>query len=173
MLAFLDSLFGLPAHPLVVHAAVVIVPLVAIATIVMAFSPKIRARIGWIVAGLGVLGFVFAFLAKESGESLLETTRLTAAVRTHAEMGSQGVIGAFLVGGSACALMLLDLYVARATSGGRAEPSIVRPLRGLFGVFAVGLCIFGSVLVIDVGHSGAKATWENKDLAPTVHESGE
>ncbi len=38
----INSLFGLPAHPLVVHAAVVLLPLAAIATILTAAIPASR-----------------------------------------------------------------------------------------------------------------------------------
>ena len=36
----LESLFGLPAHPLVVHGAVVLLPLAAAGTIVIAAVPR-------------------------------------------------------------------------------------------------------------------------------------
>lgn len=174
MLAFLDTLFGLPAHPLLVHGAVVLVPLAAIGTIVIAVWAAARARVGWIVAGLGIVGFVFAFVAKESGESLLETTRVTQLVKDHAEMGNWGVIGAFLVGGSATAIMLFDTFVRWRASKGEPELSITRPLRTLIAVVAVVLSILGTVLVLDVGHSGAKATWDvNRETAPTVPYEGD
>ena len=169
MFALFDSLFGLPGHPLLVHAAVVLVPLAAIGTVVVAFWPAARNRIGWITAVLGVVGFFFAFFAKESGEALLESVRVTEAVKSHADMGSWGVIGAFLVGGSACTLMLFDQFVKERAKRGLPELSITRPLRTLIGVFAVVLSIFGTVLVVNVGNSGAKATWDtNNTTAPTV-----
>lgn len=174
MLAFLDSILGLPAHPLLVHAAVVLVPLAAIGTIVVACWPAARARVGWIVAALGVIGFFFALFAKESGEALLETTRVTQLVKDHAEMGDWGVIGAFLVGGSACTIMLFDAFVRFRASKGEPELSVTRPLRTLIGVFAVVLTVFGTVLVVNVGHSGAKATWDQDGTtAPTVPYAGD
>lgn len=169
MLAVLDSIFGLPAHPLFVHAAVVLVPLTAIGTIVIAFWPAARRRVGWIVAAVGIIGFFFAFFAKESGEALLETTKVTQLVKDHAEMGDWGLIGAFLVGGSATSIMLFDTFVRRREAKGEPELSITRPLRTFIGVFAVVLTLFGTVLVINVGHSGSKATWdENNATSPTV-----
>ncbi len=42
----MDELFGLPAHPLLVHAAVVLVPLAAIGVVLIAFWPAARARLG-------------------------------------------------------------------------------------------------------------------------------
>lgn len=174
MIALLDSIFGLPAHPLIVHAAVVLVPLAAVGTVVIALWPAARSRVGWIVATLGVVGFIAAFLAKESGESLLESTPVTQLVKDHAEMGSWGVIGAFLVGGSACTIMLFDAVVRHRASRGEPELSVTRPLRTLIGVFAVVLSVFGTVLVIDVGHSGAKATWDSgRSTAPTVPYRGD
>lgn len=38
----IKELFGLPAHPLVVHAAVVLLPLAAVATLVCAAVPRAR-----------------------------------------------------------------------------------------------------------------------------------
>ena len=169
MLALLDSIFGLPAHPLLVHAAVVLVPLAAIGTIVIAFWPAARTRVGWIVAGLGIVGFFFAFLAKQAGEALLETTPVTQLVKDHAELGDWGVIGAFLVGGSATTIMLFDTFVRWRAAKGEPELSVTRPLRTLIGVFAVVLSIFGTVVLVNVGHSGAKATWStDARTAPTV-----
>lgn len=169
MLAVLDSVFGLPAHPLFVHAVVVLVPLAAIGTIVIAFWPRARQSVGWIVAAVGIIGFFFAFFAKESGEALLETSKVSQLVKDHAEMGDWGLIGAFLVGGSATSIMSFDTFVRWRAAKGEPELSITRPLRNLIGVFAVVLTVFGTVLVVDVGHSGAKATWDQNDTtAPTV-----
>jgi uncharacterized membrane protein len=168
VLAMFDSLFGLPGHPLIVHGAVVLVPLAALGTIVMALWLAARNRMGWIVAGVGVVGFFFTYFAKESGEALLETVLATDAVNAHVQMGTQGVIGAFLVGGSACAVMLLDLFLKQRTKRGLPELSIRRLLQASFGVIATVLCIVGSVMVINVGHSGAKATWENWADSPAA-----
>ena len=46
----MDKISGLPAHPLLVHIPVVLVPLAVLGTIVIAVSRKMRDRLGWIVA---------------------------------------------------------------------------------------------------------------------------
>ena len=71
----LESLFGLPAHPLLVHAAVVLVPLAAVGTVAIAVWGAARRRIGWIVVALGFVAFGSALLAQSSGESLEEDDR--------------------------------------------------------------------------------------------------
>jgi hypothetical protein len=42
---------GLPAHPLIVHATVVLVPLAAAAVALHAFWPAARARLGLVTLG--------------------------------------------------------------------------------------------------------------------------
>ena len=45
-----DQINGLPVHALVLHAAVVFVPLLALGAIVYALIARWRPRIGWAVA---------------------------------------------------------------------------------------------------------------------------
>ena len=71
----LDNLFGLPAHPLVVHAAVVLLPIAAIATVVVAAVPRWRrpyALLAFVVA-LAAAGAIW--LAQESGRVARGTCR--------------------------------------------------------------------------------------------------
>ncbi len=43
----MDTVFGLPTHPLAVHGPVVLLPLVALATVVLAVRERWRSRAGW------------------------------------------------------------------------------------------------------------------------------
>ena len=47
-----DLVFGLPLHPLAVHAAVVLVPLVALAALVMTYLPSFSRRYGKFIFGV-------------------------------------------------------------------------------------------------------------------------
>jgi hypothetical protein len=51
----LDTFNGLPLHPLVVHAVVVLLPLSVVGAIVVALRPAWRQTYGWLVAGLLVV----------------------------------------------------------------------------------------------------------------------
>jgi hypothetical protein len=79
--------FGLPAHPLLVHAVVVLVPLVAIGAVAAVLWPSLRARIGWLLAAGAVLNLVLTPLTVVSGEALEERVRENAALESHAEQG--------------------------------------------------------------------------------------
>src|SRR4051812_25087991 len=67
-----DQINGLPVHALVLHAAVIFVPLLALGAIVYAVVPKWRAKIGWAVALLSVVAPASTFVAMESGEKLYD-----------------------------------------------------------------------------------------------------
>jgi hypothetical protein len=62
--------FGLPAHPLLVHIPVVLVPLLGVAVVVLALRPAWRARYGPAAAVSAVVTMVGAILAAGAGEAL-------------------------------------------------------------------------------------------------------
>jgi uncharacterized membrane protein len=65
-----DQFHGLPVHALVLHAAVVLVPLLALGAIAFAVVPRWRPRIGWALAALSVITPITCIVTKESGEKL-------------------------------------------------------------------------------------------------------
>lgn len=68
----LDTISGIPSHPLFVHIPVVLVPALGIAAIVLVFRPAWRRTIGWwlpVAAGVALVG---TLLAVGSGEALDE-----------------------------------------------------------------------------------------------------
>ncbi|GAA0543024.1 hypothetical protein GCM10010172_25630 [Paractinoplanes ferrugineus] len=67
-----DQVNGLPVHALVLHAAVVFVPLLALGAIVYALVAKWRPKISWALVLLSIAAPVSTFVAKESGEKLYD-----------------------------------------------------------------------------------------------------
>ena len=59
-----DLVNGLPVHPLVVHAAVMFVPLTLLGTILLLVRRKWRKNLGWWVVLLAGAGLVASFVAK-------------------------------------------------------------------------------------------------------------
>ena len=66
------ELFGLPAHALIVHAAVVFIPLATLAAILYAVWPALRKYTWWAVLGLGVLAPASGWAARLSGDQYKE-----------------------------------------------------------------------------------------------------
>jgi hypothetical protein len=66
----LDTVFGVPTHPLVVHAVVVLVPLAALAGPAVALVPRLRRRYGLLVGLVAAAAVVSVVVAQETGEKL-------------------------------------------------------------------------------------------------------
>jgi uncharacterized membrane protein len=65
-----DTITGLPLHPLVVHAVIVLVPLAALGAVLVAWKAAWDRRYGWLVVLTAFVATGSAFVAKESGERL-------------------------------------------------------------------------------------------------------
>ncbi|MFI5932749.1 DUF2231 domain-containing protein [Actinoplanes sp. NPDC051494] len=65
-----DQINGLPVHILVLHAAVVFVPLLALAAIAYAVLPRWRSKIGWAAILLAIAAPASTYVAMASGTEL-------------------------------------------------------------------------------------------------------
>ena len=151
----LESLFGLPAHPLVVHAAVALLPLAAIATIITAAVPRSRQHYAPVALGLALVATLAVGLAQGSGEALEERVDETELVEEHTEQGETVLPWAI-------ALTVVAAGVTVAPMVTRRYPKL-SPTR-VTAVLVIAALITGIGAlwtVIDVGHSGAKATWDD------------
>ncbi len=154
----LDSVLGLPAHPLIVHATVVMVPLAAFMVVAAALSARFRHWSRYATPAAALIAVVLVPLASSSGESFEGDVQRTALVREHAELGDTLLPLMLAVTVLAVAMFWLD-----RRSGG-AAPLRERSSRGplLFRMVAV-LAVVASlgtlVQVGRIGHSGAKAVW--------------
>lgn len=151
----LKSLFGLPAHPLVVHAVVVLLPLAAIGLVVTAAIPRSRRAYAplVLVAALAALGSVS--VATGSGEELEEGVKETEAVEDHTELGE-------LVLPWAIAVAVVSAVVVAAEPVRRRYPDLSPKTVTAALVVAAVISSTGAIwTVAEAGHSGAKATWED------------
>lgn len=148
-----DLVNGLPLHPLVVHAVVVLLPLSILGTLALVVRPAWRLRYGWLVVGCAALATAVIPLATATGEALAE--QVPQEPREHAELGEQLIWFAIPLLLVVAALVYLE---HRKASGRPAiGPSF---LPGLVAVLAVVAALATGVQVYRVGDSGARATWE-------------
>jgi hypothetical protein len=151
----IDTLFGLPAHPLVVHAAVVLLPIAAIALVVVAAIPRARRVYGPIVLGVAIAATIAVGLAQQSGESLQGDVKKTELVEEHTEQGETVLpwaIGVTVVS----ALVAAEPY-ARKRLGSLSPRVVTAVLVGASLIVGVG----ATWTVIEVGHSGATSVWDD------------
>ena len=151
----INELFGLPAHPLVVHAAVVLLPLAALATLVAAAVPRLRRHWGPVALAVALAATLAVGLAQGSGEELEEQVDETALVEEHTEKGETVLPWAIAVTVAAAAVTVVPLVVRRRPT---------TPANTVTAALVVAALITGAGAVwtvADVGHSGAKATWDD------------
>jgi len=139
---------GLPLHPLLVHSAVVLVPLVAIGGLVMSYLPSFSRRHGKLILIVALVAQVTVFLAKMSGEAFSEI--LDKEVEKHAQLGE---ITPFVT-----LPMVVLIYLRwRMDRSGSSTGSVL--IRRLTSVALVIASVASLVVIFLVGHSGASSVW--------------
>jgi uncharacterized membrane protein len=145
-----DLINGLPVHPLVVHAVVVLLPLAALGTIAIAVRPGWRRTYGWLVVAAGVITIVLLPVATSSGEALEERV---GSPGEHAEMGDALIWFTIPMVLLSAALVWFDR---------RPSPKVDGRLLKAIPVLAVVAALACSVQVYRVGDSGARAAWAER-----------
>lgn len=161
----LEKIFGLPAHPLLVHAPVLLIPLCALGAIWIAISPRWRHKIGWIVVVLSGGAVVASQLAAGSGETLeAALNEENALIERHAELGDTFVWFALVFFLAVLALMVWDTMQRRKAAAAGQEPDLHALGRSgvaiVLGILVVVTALGATFRVYQVGHSGAKSVWE-------------
>jgi uncharacterized membrane protein YgcG len=152
-----ESFFGLPLHPLIVHATVVIIPTAAALLVLSAVLPRFRRRAGALTPLTAIAALVLVPITTSSGEELKAQVEDTPLIEKHAELASYilpWVIGLAVV---AVALHAVDWRTRRYGQEARAS----RPLAVTLAVLAIVVGGGATVQVALTGHAGAEAAWSN------------
>ncbi len=161
-----ESVFGLPVHPLVVHATVVLVPLTALALLLAVLVPRFRAWAGWLPLGLALLSPLLALSSTTSGENLEQRLGESPLIERHAELGEMLIWWCLGMLVAAVALMVLTRRhgsdQTAPAAGERGNGPGAGPSRG----WMVALAVVGVVASVGtlvqvalIGHSGAESVW--------------
>jgi Na+/H+-translocating membrane pyrophosphatase len=138
---------GLPAHPLIIHGVVVLLPLIAIFLILGLFWKTLLNRLHLPIIGALALSVVGVLAAKSSGYELSAVVGLP---KSHTQWGNYLVLLAIALFSS----FVLFAYVSFYKKNKIASSS----LGFLIAFLAVGT--IGMTYV--VGHSGAESVWKYK-----------
>ncbi|MEU7923813.1 DUF2231 domain-containing protein [Micromonospora sp. NPDC049801] len=155
---------GIPAHPLVLHAAVVFVPLLALLAIGYALVAPIRPHTRWVLALLAVGAPICALLAKLTGDAFFErlrsanrvTPEFVPKLEAHQDFGDMTLYATIALG--IVALALVRFVPPRAVEGVPANRAVTVALQVL-SVVAAAVAVY---YVVRTGDSGAKAVWEGQ-----------
>lgn len=151
----LDTFLGLPLHPLIVHATVVIVPAAALTVLLAAVWPRFRAWAGWGPLALAVVAALLAPLSTSSGEALEHRVGGSQLIEAHSELGDMLIWWAIPL-----ALLAATEYWLKTFRGGRS-PRPPGALSTVLTVLTVLVSVGMLVQVALIGHSGAEAVWSD------------
>ncbi len=151
-----DQITGLPVHPLVVHFAVVLLPLASLALILLVLVPRLRTHFAGLTTFVLAIGAASTWVAEESGEEL--------AARI-GEPAQHAWFAGFLVPvAAATAVLAVVWYLVQR--GGRRSGLVTGTgvVTSIAALASVGLTAL-------VGHSGAVAVWEGQTTPATASAS--
>ena len=152
------ELSGVPLHPLVVHAAVVFVPLAALSAIAFVV-PRWRGAVRWPAVVLAVVAALAVQAATLTGEDLEESRGpRSALIHEHSEYADKLQVLMYVLAVVMVVAFVVMPVVSRAAGGrGRAAKVAVleKPLLVLLPLLALGAL----VLVYLTGDAGARSVW--------------
>ncbi len=148
----MSTINGLPAHVLLVHIIVVLVPLTSLLAILCAVWRPARQRLVWLVAVLAAFDVVMTPITTDAGEWLEHKIGRSPAVHTHAHLGDTMIY--FAIGLLVAALLLLFVHLRE-----RGERRVGLVLVAAVAVLTIAAGAAATVQVSRIGESGARASW--------------
>jgi hypothetical protein len=150
---------GLPLHPLILHATVVLVPLTALLAIAFAVLPEWRWLTRWPTAVAAVALVPLVWLTVRSGVSLENERHLVEQMKTHAARGH--LLYDFVI--VFAVIVVAAVFVLPGPSGlASGKGAMVGRVAYADKVMPVLVVIASLVVLVQVvltGDSGARALW--------------
>jgi uncharacterized membrane protein len=149
----LTTIWGLPAHALLVHAIVVLAPLTAVLEILCGFWAAARRNLAWLVLALAGATTILTPITTDAGEWLKHQRRsVTPILQEHAERGDWMIYFSAALLVVALALVALNWLERRSDAPRKAMAIVVAVVALVVGVSSI-------VTVAQIGHSGAQSVW--------------
>jgi hypothetical protein len=170
----MGSVNGLPAHILLVHAIVVLLPLAAVLLVSTAIWPRMRARLAGPNAVLSLLVVVLVPLTTSAGEWLERRVTDTALVHDHTELGDGAIFAAVPVAVLAAVIWWRNREATAApgtgdATGGGGTATLTRQrtylapasltVTRVIAAIAIVVALYAVYDIYRIGDSGAKASW--------------
>ncbi|MGB3734535.1 MAG: DUF2231 domain-containing protein [Ilumatobacter sp.] len=161
-----DDFFGVPTHPLAVHAPVVLIPLLAVVSVVVLFRRSWREWSTIPLAGLALVMVAMLFVAKESGESLKGSETALFGTQEmldrHQDLGTQSFVLAivwFVVAAAAATVSIVRHRDSVQSLSAGAGTAVSDPVVLALNVLGAVLVVVTTIWLIRTGHAGAEMRW--------------
>jgi len=145
---------GLPAHALLVHLVVVLVPLTGLLVIVCGLWPAARrGQLLWLTLALATATMILTPITIDAGEWLYDLrTKPSPILREHAERGETMVYFAAALLAVAIGLVVLRLIERRSDRRGMVTRIVV-------GIIVLAVGISSTIQIYRTGDAGAQSVW--------------
>jgi hypothetical protein len=175
----LFTVAGLPAHPLLVDAVAVLLPLAAVCSVGLAVHRGVRRRFGWPVLVLTAVAVVAVPLAEATGEQLRDHLPPPDSLLARHEALGELLLPYALGFGVAVLLLVVAGKLADRERAATSRPShadvpdtapdtdrasavstLWRRTSVLASVLVIGMSVVTTVDVVRIGTTGAQAVWQ-------------
>jgi|CXWJ01.1.fsa_nt_gi hypothetical protein len=148
-----------PLHPLIVHAAVVLLPLAAIGALVIVVWGRARERYGSLVA-VGAIAAAGAVIgARLSGEVLAGATTGTGTLGAHMFWGLIAPWPAAALAVAVTGFVLVARRAGTAAAAGSPAGQTRTVLQTVLAIVTAVAAVVSIAVVVVTGHLGATAVW--------------
>lgn len=167
----LFTVAGLPAHPLVVDAVAVLLPLATLCSVGLAVHHGTRRRFGWPVLALAAVAVAAVPLAEATGDQLRRHLGPPNAVLAHHEAIAAQLLPVALGFGVTVVLLVVAGKLADrertaaarsdGSDGASAVSTTWRRISVLASVLVIGMAVVTMADVVRVGTTGAQSVWQD------------
>ena len=157
-----DEFFGVPTHPLAVHAPVVLVPVAAVTAVVFAVRDDWRRRVGWFMPAAVFVLVAMLFVAKESGEAAKASDNVFGDITEHEDLANATFALSIVWFVLTVAVAVRDRMTrpqAQALSADAAARSS-DTVATVLAVLAAIAAIVTTIWLVRTGHAGAESRWK-------------
>jgi hypothetical protein len=157
---------GIPLHPLVVHAIVVLLPLATLGTVVIAIRRSWRRTLGIPVLLIALVGVISVPVATTSGAQLRANLPANPLLDVHADLGSMLLPYAvgYLVLLAAAVVVEISTERVPVPTGSHALRETATSTRSRIATVLAVLAALGGIgvtyLVVLIGHAGSRVVWQ-------------
>lgn len=144
----MDTINGLPAHVLLVHLVVIIIPLTSLAAVLGSLWPAARRKLSFLTPLGALVGLIAVPITISAGRTFATRLRIEEAIENHMTLGSRMLPVA------------IALFVTTAAQW--AYFQFLAPRRWAtiaLAVLVIASAITATILVALTGESGARAVW--------------
>lgn len=155
----LNTIAGIPAHPLFVHLAVIAAPVAALLALWWAWKTQHRA-LATITLAVSLAGAAGTVLTRSTGEALLKAQGFTeenaGPLATHALYANFMTVSVAALTG-----VVIVLYILRNTTWVKLPANTINSVSIIGRLLLVVCALAVIVTTVMTGHAGAEQTWMN------------